>query len=770
MFIAHRAGLFLSVALVAFVSSPLAAWGQVSVAQSHRPAGTDDVSVRLRADTLIKKMSAEQKIGQLSQLFVLGPSTSIEKRVQAGELGSLLFLMDPAEINRFQRMAVEQSPLHIPLLFGLDVIHGFRTVLPVPIALSASWDPALVESAQAVAADEASAAGINWTFAPMVDIARDPRWGRIVEGAGEDPYLGSAMAAAQVRGFQGSYIGAPNHIMACTKHFAGYGAAEGGRDYDAADISDEQLWNVYLPPFHSAVDAGTATVMSAYMDLNGVPATGNRWLLHDVLRTQWGFNGFVVSDADAVRSLKKHGYAQDLSDAAHRAFMAGVNMEMALGSTAYEKNLPDLLKAGKITEAELEEAVRPILEMKIKLGLFEHPYVDETKVKQVLTSPAHRQEARLAAERSAVLLRNESKLLPLKSSSYKSVAVIGPLADSQLDTTGPWVFANDNSETVTVLAGIRQAAGAGSKVDYAPGVQIARKFASPFDVLSKGPRQTAWTQQQSDDEFSRAVTLAKGSDLSIMVLGEGQNMAGEQASESTLNLPGRQEELLEAVVATGTPVVLVLMNGRPLNLSWANSHVPAILDIWYPGTEGGTAAANLLFGKAVPGGKLPFTWPRNVGQVPIFYAHNMTQAPENQSKRYWNEESTPLYPFGYGLSYASFKFSGLKVSKNEVSKGEALGVSAQVENSSDVAGDEVVQLYIHQQYGSSSRPVRELKGFRRVSLKPHETQTVEFSLSKDDLTYWSSAMRSPVQDASDFEVWVGGDSDADLKGSFTVRP
>ena len=578
------------------------------------------------------------------------------------------------------------------------------------------------------------------------------------------------MADAQVKGFQGSYIGAPNHILACTKHFAGYGAAEGGRDYDAADISDEQLWNVYLPPFHSAVEAGTATIMSAYMDLNGVPATGNRWLLHDVLRTQWGFGGFVVSDASAVKSLKTHGFAEDLSDAAYRALTAGVNMEMAIGSTAYSKSLPDLLKSGQITEAQLDDAVRPILEMKIRLGLFEHPYVYEAKVTQVLDAPAHREGALRAAERSAVLLKNDTGLLPLAASSYKRLAVIGPLADSQFDTTGPWVFANDNSETVSVLAGIRQAVGNGVSVQYARGAQISRMFASPFAILAKGPKQTAWTQQQSSQEFAKAVALARSSDLSILVLGEAQDMVGESASESTLDLPGRQEELLEAVAATGKPVVLVLMNGRPLNISWAVGHVPAILDIWYPGTEGGLAAAKLLYGEVVPGGKLPFTWPRNVGQVPIFYAHNTTHQPENQGKRYWNEESIPLFPFGFGLSYASFQFTDLKVSKSEISKGESLGVSVEVENGSNVGGDEVVQLYLHQQYGSSSRPVRELKGFRRVALKPHEKQSVEFTLTKNDLTYWSAATRSLVQDSSLFDLWIGGDSTAGLHGSFAVRP
>jgi beta-glucosidase len=677
-------------------------------------------------------------------------------------------LSDPALINKLQHAAVEGSRLHIPLLFGLDVIHGLRTIFPVPIAMAASWDPATVENAQAVAAKEARAVGVHWTFAPMVDIARDPRWGRIVEGAGEDPYLGSAMAAAQVRGFQGEYLGAPDHILACAKHFAGYGAAEGGRDYDASEISDDQLWNVYLPPFHSAVRAGTGTLMSAYMDLNGVPATGNRWLLHDVLREQWHFNGFVVSDADAVKSLKTHGFAKDAEDTAVRAFLAGVNMEMALGNDAYAAALPQALKAGRITQEELDAAVRPILAVKIRLGLFEHPYVDETVANAVIASPEHRVQARKAAERSAVLLRNETGLLPLKAGIYKKIAVIGPLADSKTDTAGSWTFANDFNETVTVLSGLREQVPAGTEIEYAQALQIKRTIPSPFGSLRKEKAQAPWTDEQAKQEFARAVDLAKNTDLSILVLGEAQDMSGEAASRSSLDLPGKQEELLEAVVATGRPVVLVRLNGRPLNITWAKDHVPAILEAWYPGTEGGNALADLLYGKAVPGGKLPFTWPRSVGQVPIFYAHNTTHAPANQGKRYWDEESTPLFPFGFGLSYATFTFSNLQLSKPTINSGEPLDVSVDVENTSDRPGDEVAQLYIHQQYGTSSRPVRELKGFQRLAIGAHSKRTVRFTLSKEDLTYWSSATQSRIQDTSAFDVWAGSDSTATLHAGFTV--
>ena len=730
--------------------------------------GNSDQKIRQRVDALVQKMTFEEKIGQLSQLFVFGYSKSMEQKLGRGELGSVLFVTDPAQINKLQHAAMDGSRLHIPLLFGLDVVHGFRTIFPVPIGLAASWDPQMVEKVQGIAAEEARAAGVHWTFAPMVDIARDPRWGRIIEGAGEDPYLGAKMAAAQVRGLQGSYLGQPDHILACVKHFAGYGAVEGGRDYDSADISDEQLWNVYLPPFKSAVDAGVGTLMSAYMDLNGVPATGNKWLLHDVLRTQWQFRGFVVSDNNAVKDLKTHGFAKDADDAGLRAFNAGVNMEMAIGNTAFSTSLPAAFKDHKITMKQLDDAVRPILETKMRLRLFEHPYVDETHAQSILNNPEHRQEALRAAERSAVLLRNEGKLLPLQQSQYKRIAVIGPLADSKADTVGSWVFANDIDETVTVLEGVKRQIGAAGQVEFAPGVQLFRKFPSPFDALVRGKRPVAWTESEAQDEFAKAVQLAKDSDLAILVLGEAQTMSGEAASRSSLELPGRQEELLEAVVGTGKPVVLVLLNGRPLDISWASSHVPAILEAWYPGTKGGTAISNLLFGNATPAGKLPFTWPRKVGQVPIFYAHDLTQSPQDQGKRYWNEESTPLYPFGFGMSYAAFEISNLRIDKPTVKMGQSVEVTADVENTTDIAGDDVVQLYIHQQYGTSSRPVRELRGFQRIAVGPHQKVSAKFIVGEKELVYWSSATKSWILDTSKFDVWVGNDSTATLHGSFKV--
>jgi beta-glucosidase len=754
-----QAGLLL---ILAFAIAPLTS------SQTPAAAPPDEAAVQRRADALLKEMTLAEKIGQLSQLFDFAKSKEIDNAVAKGQLGSLLFVTDPAEINRLQHLAVEKTRLHIPLIFGFDVIHGFRTIFPVPIAMAASWDPSAAVKAQTIAAKEARSVGIEWAFAPMLDIARDPRWGRIVEGAGEDPYLGSAMAAAQVRGFQGDYIGAPDHILACMKHFAGYGAAVGGRDYDEAYIPETLMQNVYLKPFHAAVKAGIGSAMSAYLDLNDVPATGNRWLLRDVLRNDWKFTGFVVSDANSVKSLQNHGYAKDVYEAGLYAFNAGVNMEMAIDFTAYSKSLATAVERGQITAQQIEDAARPILEMKMRLGLFEHPYVDEARAREILATAEHRTAARLAAERTAVLLRNEKNLLPLKKDAYKKIAVIGPLADSQVDTIGSWTFQEDLAETVTVLGGLRNKLGAQAEVSYAQGVQIRRMIPSFFDAIFHLKPEPVWTAQEEKDEMEKAVSLAKSSELTILVMGEAQNMSGEAASRESLDLPGQEEKLIESVAATGKPVVLVLFNGRPLNIKWAAEHIPAILDAWYPGTQGGNALANLLFGDAVPGGKLPITWPRNVGQVPTYYAHNTTQAPDNQGKRYWEEESTPLYPFGYGLSYSKFAFTNLKLSRSEITPGGSVDVSVDVENTGATSADEVAQLYIHQQYGSTSRPVRELEGFERLTLGAHEKKTVHFSLGNDELTYWSTATKSWVEEPAAFDVWVGGDSTAALHAGFVI--
>jgi beta-glucosidase len=717
--------------------------------------------------SLLSSMSVEEKIGQLEQ--VAGQKILTDEKISAlnqaagqmsvegadalvrrGGLGSFLFITDPVRINQLQRIAVTESPHHIPLLFGYDVIHGFRTVSPIPLALASSWDPALVEHAQAMAAREARSAGIEWAFSPMVDIARDPRWGRIMEGAGEDPYLGEVMAAAQVRGLQGPYAGAPNHLLASVKHFAGYGAAEGGRDYDSVDLSDEQLHNVYLRPYKAAIDAGAATVMSAYMDLNGVPATGNEWLMQDVLRKQWGFKGFVVSDWEAVLNLTTHGFAASPEDAAYRAFHVGINMEMT--SSLFSEYLPALLKSNQITLAELDDAVRPILEFKYRLGLFTNPYVSLDTYNAETLSAEQRDSARRAAEQSAVLLRNEQHLLPLGAGIH-SIALIGPLADSGRDTVGGWSLHANPSDTITIAAGLR-AKLPNVKLMVTKGVEIERSNASIFDEQAPEPKPTLLTPEARDAEFNHAIELVRQSDVAVLVLGEAANMNSERASRATLNLPGRQEQLLEAAVATGKPVVLVLMTGRQLNISWAAEHVPAILNIWYPGTEGGNAVANLLTGSAVPSGHLPVTWPRSVGQIPLFYASNLTQIPDAAATRYWDEPSSPLYPFGFGLSYTTFTMDKLSAPAT-LDKSATLHVKVDVHNTGDVAADQVVQVYTHQRAGSASRPVRELKAFTKIHLAAGEMKTVTLDIPAGSLGYWSPATHKDVLESGTFDLWVG---------------
>jgi beta-glucosidase len=741
--------------------------------------------VRARVDELLKSMSPEEKAGQLTQYFYfqqlsteaqadLAPELdadtqqgAVEAALARGEAGSLLFVTDPAQNNRLQRLAVEGNRLGIPLMFGFDVIHGFRTIFPVPIAMAASWDPEIIERGQAVAAREARAVGIHWTFAPMVDIARDPRWGRIVEGAGEDPFLGAAVAAAQVRGFQGAGVGAVGHIIAGPKHFGGYGAALGGRDYDEVNLSEQELWNTYFPPFRAAVEAGAGNVMTAYMDLNGVPATASHWLFTEVLRDTWGFRGFVVSDANAVRNLVTHGFARDLTEAGARAVTAGVDMEMCIADPAYA-HLPDALRSGTVSDEVIDARVRAILEAKVRLGLLDAPYVDEDRARAILADPQHREVAREAARRTAVLLRNEGDLLPLDAGALSSIAVLGPLADSRRDIIGPWSFDFDLDETVTVLDGIRQAAGDRVRVEYARGIPVGqRTFPSMFDMF-EGNAPADPEGFDAEAEFARAVEVAAAADVAVMVVGEWQNMIGEAASRSSLELPGRQLELVQAVVATGTPTVLLVMNGRPLDLRWPAEHVPAILDIWYPGTQGGAAVADLLFGTVSPSGKLPFSWPRTVGQIPMIYSHTNSHEPEHQARRYWDEASTPLFPFGHGLSYATFTYSNLTISQPTDSLDGTATVSVEVTNESDREAAEVVQLYLHQRHGSASRPVRELKGFRRVLLPGRGSQRVEFTIGPAQRRYWNTTARDWVLDASTFDIWVGGSSTAKLTGTFEV--
>ncbi|QDZ15390.1 glycoside hydrolase family 3 N-terminal domain-containing protein [Humibacter ginsenosidimutans] len=737
-----------------------------------------------RVERLLAELSTKEKVGQLIQYFYFALPAGIEtvegldpfiakqpQMVEAaladGSVGSLLFVTDPDEVNRLQKLAIEGNAHGIPLLFGFDVIHGLRTIFPVPIALAASWDADTIERAQTVAAREARAVGIHWAFAPMVDIARDPRWGRIVEGAGEDPLLGSVVAAAQVRGFQGDRLGADGHIIAGPKHFAGYGAALGGRDYDEVDLSDQEFYNTYLPPFKAAIDVGAGNIMSAYMDLNGVPASGNHWLLTEVLRDQLGFDGFVVTDANAAKDLETHHFAADTTDSGVRALNAGVDMEMGIFQPAFE-HLTQAIDDGRVDIARVDEAVRRILTVKEQLGLFEQPYVDVEASKQVLADPAHRDEAQRAAERSAVLLRNEGGILPLSPDALQRVAVLGPLADSKRDTVGPWVFDFDLDETVSIAEGIKARLSDAVSVAVEPGIATpTRTFPSMFDSFGlSGPS----TPEDFDPEasFARAVELASHADVAVLVLGEQQDMIGENASRSELTLPGDQQRLLEAVVATGTPVALVLMNGRPLEIGWAAENVPGILDVWYPGTRGGDAVAALLFGDVAPAGKLPFTWPRSVGQVPMHHAITRSHAPQDQGKRYWNEASTPLFPFGHGLSYTSFAYGEPTVDAATAGIHDTVTVSVDVTNTGDRDGVEVVQLYLHQRFGTSSRPLRQLKAFERVEIPAGETRTVRLTVGPDERRYWSAATRDWVLDATVFDVWVGGDATAEPHAEFTI--
>jgi beta-glucosidase len=728
-----------------------------------------------RAESLLKQMNLDEKVGQLNQSAgVVMPMLGSEKPddfITQGRVGSILWLIDVKEINRLQYIAVEKSRLHIPILFGFDVIHGYRTVFPVPLAMASSWDPSVEEAAQRYAAADARAAGIQWTFTPMVDIARDARWGRIVEGAGEDPYLGSAMAAAQVRGFQGAKIG-PDSVVACVKHFAGYGAAEGGRDYDSSYIPEELFRNVYLEPFHAAAQAGAGSFMSAYMDLNDVPATGNRWLLTDILRKEWGFKGFVVSDAFAVGSLQTHGYAADPADAAYKAINAGLNMDMA--SQTYTKNLAKLVKDGKVPESDIDKLVLPILALKYELGLFDHPYVDDTKVEAVLNRPEGLELERKLAARSMVLLKNENHTLPM-SKGRKKIAVIGMLADSTHDIGGGWAVESlfgggEKSHPVTVLAALKSRLPE-AQITFVPGPVPTREFPSLFDNIQGKKLQPPPTAAEVAEWIAKARAAAQNSDIVIAVMGELADMSSENESRASLDLPGIQQQMLETAAETGKPIVLVLENGRPLDIRWAAAHVPAILEAWYPGTEGGNAVADVLFGDVNPGGKLPVSWPRAAGAEPLYYNHNLTHEPEDRpqfTSRYWDLSSKPLYPFGYGLSYTTFKFANLKLSESSINREGATEVSIDVTNTGTVPGDAVAQVYIHQRSGSASRPVRQLKGFKRVALKPGETQTLKFPLSKDELQFWSPQTKQWAVEPATFDVWAGEDSTASLHAELVV--
>lgn len=694
-------------------------------------------------------MTLEEKLGQLQQLGHADGNYRQEHLdlVRRGLVGSFLNVPGARNVNELQRIAVEESRLKIPLLFGFDVIHGYRTIFPIPLGQASSWDPAAAERAAAVAAREAAAAGLRWTFAPMVDIARDPRWGRIAEGAGEDPYLGAAMARAQVRGFQGDDYSAPDKIIACAKHWVGYGAAEGGRDYNTADMSERTLREIYFPPFKAAVNAGAATIMSAFNDLNGIPASANPFTLSRVLRGEWGFQGFVVSDYEAVRELINHGLAANEADAAQQALSAGVDMEMV--SRLYSKHVPQLIRQGKLSEALVDQAVRRVLRIKFRLGLFDRPYADEARERAVILSPEHLAAAREIAARSMVLLKNEGELLPL-SKQLGSIAVIGPLADDRQAPLGPWAADGRKEDVVTLLAGIKAKVSPATKIFYAKGCEI---------------------DGDSTEGFAEAVRIARQSDVVILAVGESAEMSGEAASRSSLDLPGRQLDLVKAVHATGRPTVVVLMNGRPLTIGWIAENLPAILEAWFAGIQAGHAIADVLFGDVNPGGKLPVTFPRTVGQVPIYYNHKNTGRPADPNNKYTSKyidlPSTPLFPFGFGLSYTRFRLTNLELSAGTILPDGRLTVSVEVENIGRRAGDEVVQLYIRDVAASVTRPVRELKGFERIALQPGERRRVRFTLGREQLGFYNREMQFVVE-PGEFRVMVGTSSVEGLEAGFRV--
>jgi beta-glucosidase len=754
--------------------------GQSTVASAapsrveQRPWLDRTLEVDARVEALVGEMTLAEKVGQLTQLNGIGSAPTgtadnlvadsvLYERLRQGQLGSILNEINLPTINALQRVAVKESRLGVPLVFGRDVIHGYRTIFPIPLGQAASWNPDLAEAASAVAAREARAVGIHWTFAPMVDVARDPRWGRIAEGFGEDPYLASQFSAAMVRGFQGDDLAAPNRIAACVKHFVGYGAVEGGRDYNTTVISPSLMRNVYLPSFHAAVDAGAATLMTAFNDVNGVPSSANKHLLRDVLRDEWGFKGFVVSDWESIREMIPHGYAANGKDAARLSVDAGVNMDMA--SPSYHDNLAALVEEGTIPESVVDGLVREVLRVKFRLGLFEKPYTDESSQPPLLTDE-HLRLSRQLARQSMVLLKNRNRVLPLDASKIKKLAVIGPLADAKHDQLGTWIPDGRDEDSQTPLAAIRSQVGDKVEVLYVPGLK---------DDLDR-----------STEGFSAAAAAARKADVVLLIVGERANLSGEASSRAIIDLPGAQNELVAAVVAAGKPVVLVVQAGRPLTIGKQVALVDGVLYAWHAGTMAGPALADLLWGVESPSGKLPVTFPKTVGQVPLYYNHMNTGRPprpydfarDNQvddeidsdlgyNSNYLDVSPYPFYPFGYGMSYTTFVYDSVELSTNKLRAGQTLAVRAPVKNTGEVAADEVVQLYVRDAVGSLIRPVRELKQFRRVHLEPGERQVIEFALPADALAFYNNEEQL-VLEPGGFEIYVGGSSLAPLAGEFEV--
>jgi len=710
-----------------------------------------------RVDSVLSLMTQDEKIGQLVQ-FSGGwdtgaqstkPKTGSEELIAQGKIGSFLNIIGAQTTKDLQKIAVEKSRMKIPLIFGLDVIHGFRTTFPVPLAEASSWDPALVQKSARMQAIEASSAGIHWTFNPMVDIARDPRWGRIVEGSGEDPFLGSSMSAARVKGYQGNDLSANNTIAACLKHFAGYGGAEGGRDYNTVDFSERTFRDVYLKPFKAGVDAGAATLMASFNEIGGVPSSSNRQLLTNILRDEWKFDGFVVSDWNSIGELIPHGVAKDLKQAGELAINAGLDMDME--ASAYTKHLGELIAEGKVSMQTVDESVRRVLRIKFRLGLFDDPYkyCDTEREKNSVLTKEMRDVSHESAQKSIVLLKNENELLPLVKGK-KKIAVIGPLGNSTLDPLGPWNQQGDAKQVVSLLQGIKNKLGGDAKIIFEEGCSLSGN---------------------EKDRFPKAVEAANQSDIVILAVGESLDMSGEARSRATLDLPGVQQELAEEIYKTGKPIIAVVMNGRPLTITWLNEHVSSILETWFLGVEAGNAIADVLFGDFNPSGKLPVTFPKYVGQVPMYYNHKNSGRPhnpkDNYTSYYFDYSNSPLYPFGYGLSYTKFLYSNLKLSAKKISTSDQLNISVDVKNNGLYDGDEVVQLYVRDLVGSVTRPVKELKGFQKISIKKGETKKVEFTLTNEDLKFYNLDMNF-VSEPGMFNVFVGTNSVECLEDEFEL--
>ena len=734
-----------------------------------------DAAMNSFVSNLMSKMTLEEKIGQLNLVTPGGAVTGsvvskdVDDKIRKGLVGGLFGITGPEKVRKAQEIAVNNSRLHIPLLFGLDVIHGHKTVFPIPLALSCSWDTALIRKTARIAATEASADGLDWAFSPMVDIARDPRWGRIAEGSGEDPFLGSQIAAAMVRGYQGASLRDNDAVMACVKHFALYGAAEAGRDYNTVDMSRIRMYQYYLPPYKAAVDAGVGSVMSSFNEIDGIPATGNQWLLTDLLRKQWGFGGFVVSDYTAVNEMIAHGVG-DLQEVSALALKAGLDMDMV--GEGFLTTLKKSLDEGKITQQDIEIACRRVLEAKYKLGLFDDPYrrMNEQRAAKEILSPGHRQAAREVAARSCVLLKNSNQVLPLKKSG--TIALVGPLANSKRNMLGTWSVAGDFSKSVTVIDGIKQVAGSAVNILYAKGANISddANFVKRVNVF--GP-EIETDSRSPQDMIQEAVDAANKADVVVAVVGEAADMTGESSSMTDIGLPKSQEHLIDALAKTGKPLVLVLFNGRPMTLVHENDQATALLDVWFGGTEAGNAIADVLFGNHNPSGKLSTSFPVNVGQIPIYYNHKNTGRPYDGTgfpkfkSNYLDAPNDPLFPFGYGLSYTSFSYSDLSLSKNQIRPEEALLVKLTVTNSGNYDGEETVQLYIRDLVASITQPVKELKAFKKVFLKKGESKEISFTLGVDDLRFYNKDLQY-VYEPGDFKVFVGGNSRDVKEAGFTL--